>query len=263
MKGSNVQAKWLSIGLLLGAASPLWALAVRPPRTEVHLTPGASTQVELTATNDDKVDVQVDVSKKDWFIPEVNKAWTVDRWLEVQGPAQFVLKPEETRRIKLTIRCPKELTGEVVAMTSFLYQTEKPSAVTPMISVSVYLMAAGTEKLSGEVQDITVRDWKGQINVTAKVKSTGNVHLRPSGRLIVLNAQGAELASLPVSEGQPTYPGSDALYFGTVPAEVKVSPGKYTARADLSYGSLKLQGSRDFTVMPDGKVQMDKGAIHS
>jgi hypothetical protein len=244
------------IMFLVAATSPVWGLSIAPSRTEVRLTPGASTQFELTATNDDKVTLQVEVSKKDWFIPQANKVWTVDRWMDLQGPAHFYLKPGESHKIQVTVNCPKELQGEVVAMASFVYRTEQPSNVTPMISVSVYLMAAGTEKMAGEVEDFLVRIWNGQVNVNVKVKATGNVHLRPSGYLAVQDAHGKEWARMAVAEGQPTYPGSDAIYFGSVPADVKIPPGRYIAVADLAYKDVKLNGKKEFTILTDGQIQM-------
>lgn len=247
----------LSFLLGLGLVAPSWALVINPSHTEVRLAPGASVQFTLTATNDDAVEIQVDVSKKDWFIPQMNKMWTVDRWLDVKGPVQFILKPGESREIHETVTCPKEFVlGEVVAMTSFLYRTEKMTNVTPMISVSVYLIAASGEKMSGEVEDMMIRSWKGQVNVNAKVKATGNVHLRPSGYLAVRDTHGKEWARMPVAEGQPTYPGSDAIYFGTVPADVKIPPGRYIAVADLAYRDVKLQGKKEFTILADGQIQM-------
>jgi len=251
-----LKAKWLNIALLLGQACPVWALVVSPPRTEVRLVPGASTPVELTATNDDKVEVQVDVSKKDWFIPAANKIWTVDRWLNVHGPARFKLKPGQTQKIEITVSCPKEMLGEVVGMVSFVYQTEPPSTVTPMISVSMYVIAKGSEKLDGDVKDLIVRRWHDQAVVSAVIRSTGNVHLRPSGRLVVADAKGNELAAMPVAEGAPTYPGTENIYGGQVPPNVKLPPGTYTVKADLEYQDLKLQGSRTFKVLPDGSIQM-------
>jgi len=61
---------------------------------------------------------------------------------------------------------------------------------------------------------------------------------------------------MPIAEGTPTYPGAEALYFGTVPADVKLPPGRYTALADLSYKDVKLQGKKKFTLLPDGQIQM-------
>jgi len=61
----------------------------------------------------------VDVSKKDWFIPEINKVWTVDHWMDLHGPPRFYLKPGESQKIEITLRCPKELVGEVVGWRLF------------------------------------------------------------------------------------------------------------------------------------------------
>jgi len=102
-----VRKRWLSIVLLVGWAAPAWALTVAPARTELRLAPGAKTRVELTVTNDGKDVLQVEASKKNWFIPEANKAWTVDRWLEVRGPASFRLKPGKSRKVQVDVKCPK------------------------------------------------------------------------------------------------------------------------------------------------------------
>ena len=239
-----------------GITSPALALVITPARTEMHLLPGTSTKAVLTATNNDKVEVQVDVSKKDWFVLPSNKALTVDKWLKVHGPARFYLKPGKSRTVTLMVSCPKETDGELVGMVSFRYQTEHPSMVTPMISVSMYVIAAGHDKMEGAIKDIVVRRWQNTVVVTAAVKAGGNVHVRPSGRLIVTDSKGGELASLPVPQGQPTYPGQEQLYGGQMPANVQLPPGTYTAKADLAYQDLKFQGSRDFTILPTGELQM-------
>jgi len=105
--------------------------------------------------------------------------------------------------------------------------------VTPIISVSLYLMAAGTEKIGGEVTDMMVRTWNGQVHISAKVQSTGNVHLRPSGRLIVVDSNGSEVGETPVVEGQPTYPGTDNLYYGTLPGNGKLNRDRIRLRLIL------------------------------
>jgi hypothetical protein len=251
-----MRSQWFNIVLLAGWVTPAFALVVSPSRTELHLAPGAGTPMQLSVTNDEHVPLEIGVSKKDWFLPEANKAWTVDRWMTIEGPEHFSLKPGESRRVNLEITCPKELKGEVVAMASFVYRTENPSMVTPMISVSVYLMAAGTESRMGEVEDVMVRRNKDQLSLSAKVKSTGSVHLRPSGRIVVTDAKGIEIAQLAVAEGQPTYPGTDALYAGSVPFGPQLVPGTYQAKAELVYQEVKLEKSKEFTVLPDGQVQM-------
>jgi hypothetical protein len=92
--------------------------------------------------------------------------------------------------------------------------------------------------------------------MTALVKATGNVHLRPRGRIVVIDPQGSERGQAVIPEGQPAYPGAEVPYSGSLPAGVDLSSGSYTARAELSYGDFRMQLSRDFTVLPDGQIQM-------
>src|SRR5437016_5403782 len=98
----------IGLALFVNATSTVWALTVTPAHTEIRLTPGTTTQAVLNVSNEDKAEVQVDVSKKDWFIPEPNKGMTVERWLDVLGPARFYLKPGESRNVNVTVSCPKE-----------------------------------------------------------------------------------------------------------------------------------------------------------
>jgi hypothetical protein len=242
--------------LMAGIASPGRAMVIAPARTEIHLAPGLSTQVFLTATNDDKFKVQVDVTTKDWFVLDANKALTSDKWIKIHGPTQFNLNPGKSRKVKLTLSCPKETVGELVGMVSFRYQTEHPSMVTPMISVSMYVMAAGQEKIEGIIKDISAHLWNGHIAFGTVVENTGNIHLRPSGRLVVVDSKGVELSSMAVPEGQPTYPGRDGIYSVQTPSNMQFSSGTYTVRAELGYKDLILKKSREFTVLPDGQVQM-------
>ena len=187
---------------------------------------------------------------------DANKALTSDKWIKIHGPTQFYLNPGKSRKVKLTLSCPKETVGELVGMVSFLYRTEHPSMVTPMISVSMYVIAAGQKKIKGIIKDITGRLWNSHIAFGTLVQNTGNVHLRPSGRLVVVDSKGTELASMAVPEGQPTYLGRDNLYSVQTPSNVQFSSGTYTVRAELGYKDVILKKSRDFRVLPDGQIEM-------
>ncbi len=239
-------------------ALPAMALQVVPARTEVRLTPGTSTQVSLTVTNDDQMDLDIEVSQKDWFIPEAYKEWTVDKWLKNLGEAAFVLKPAERRKVDLMVRCPKTMDGEVVGMVSFVYRTRPPSMVTPMISVSMYLIGAGSEKIDGSINDLYAKAWSGRLSLSAKVRSTGNVHMRPSGYFLIVDRKGREIARMPILEGQPTYPGQESLYTGQTPGGLTIKPGKYVLHVDLRDKDLVLKQGRAFKVLKDGQVEMGK-----
>src|SRR4051794_37683840 len=121
-----------------------WALTVTPGRTQIRLSPGAGIKGTLTVTNETAQKVQVEISQKDWFVLPANEGKTITQWMKLKGPAYFWLKPGKTRTIDYKVTCPLDAQGELVGMVSFAYQPENPTMVTPMISVSVYVSAAGS-----------------------------------------------------------------------------------------------------------------------
>ena len=235
---------------------PAWALSVNPGRTEISLKPGAKSRMMLTVTNEDKEDVQVQVSSKDWFVLPANKGLSSDQWIKIHGKELFILKPGENRKVSLTILCPKQAQGELVGMVSFTYQTRESSMVTPMISVSMYVEAAGTEQISGEITELSVLRWKGKVQAAVAIKSTGNVHLRPTGHILLNDASGKTVADYIVPEENPTYPGRTQGYFGQG-ADAALQPGHYQASANLMYRMVPFKADRGFTVAQDGNITMD------
>ena len=248
----------LSMGLVSIAVSA-WALSVSPGRTEIRLAPGKKIAAVITASNDTPDLLHVKLSTKDWFLLDANKTknLVIDQWLKLHGKKEFDLKPGQSRKVKITARCPKEAEGELVGMVSFLYEKDPPSMVTPIISVSVYVEVAGTEKASGEIRQVAVQTWNNQIQLAVDLKSTGNVHLRPSGSFTVVDARGVEVATFPVKEGAPAYPGRDQGYFAQIPPGFKLASGRYAVKVSLQDRGLAFQAERGFQVLKDGKIQMD------
>lgn len=249
---------WVYGVLALFSAMPASALTINPGRTQAELSPGGTMEAVLVATNDDPETIHVELSSKDWFVLEANKEnqLGVNTWLKILGKQKFDLKPKETREVKIALKCPEKAQGELVGMVSFLYRTDNPSMMTPVISVSVYLGALGTEKVSGEIEQVVVQKWNNAIQAVVDVKSTGNVHLRPMGIFIFEDKNGNEIARFSTKEGGPAYPGRNQGYFAQVPAEFKLERGRYRVRAELEYRGVILQERREFNVLKDGSIEM-------
>ncbi len=248
----------IAIGFLaFGMSVPSWGLSVTPGRTEVRLLPGKSVEAPLQIKNDAAEKVWVEVSTKDWFVLEANKAFPISQWLSVKGKKQFSLDPGQERTLKVKVSAPKEAMGELVGMVSLAYQKEEAGMVTPMISVSFYAEVDGTARVEGEIRDVVARRWQNKLQLAAMVRSTGNVHLRPTGSLKVSNAKNQTLISIPVVTSDPAYPQNDRGYFGA-PQEWILTPGRYLAAAELTYRGLDLKGSRYFNVSKDGQIQMEE-----
>src|SRR2546428_4665954 len=103
-----MKRRWIAAALAVWAPAAAWGLSVTAGRTTIRVLPGKTAKAALAVSNDAKEDVQVDVSKKDWFILAANKGLTVDQWLTVDGEKRFILKTGERREILIQAVCPKE-----------------------------------------------------------------------------------------------------------------------------------------------------------
>jgi hypothetical protein len=260
MQVRRLKTAAMLFGFLVVGYQPAWGLTVTPGRTEARLMPGQDVDATIVATNDGKELLHVALSTKDWFVLEANKSKNlgVDSWLEIKGDKTFDLAPGASRNILIHIKAPKTAEGELVAMVSFLYVSRADAMVTPIISVSVYNEIAGTEKVNGQIEDITLMKWKDQLQAAVMVKSTGNVHLRPTGTLTIFDAHAKEVAKLMINEAGPAYPGRSQGYFAQLIPDFKLAPGRYRAVADLAYRELTMKAERSLNVSQDGAVVMDK-----
>jgi hypothetical protein len=246
----------VSAWLMVASAPPGWALSVGPPRTEVRLPPGGTTKIVLTVSNPHAEAYDVELSEKPWFIYPENRKIQVMDWLELPSARQFRLKPGQSRDVNVTIRCPKEAVGELMGMVSFAYQGLEPNQITPMISVAVYLVVEGTDKNRGEIVALGAGTRAGRFQVGAQVKATGNVRLRPSGIIRVLNDQKNVVSEYSIPEPNPIFPGQARDCAGSGP-DMPPPAGHYTLSADLRSGTLGLKAERGILVKANGDVEME------
>jgi hypothetical protein len=242
---------------LLLAGRNGYALTVSPGRTEIRLAAGGVIKSTLSVTNETGTLVHVTMSKKDWFILPANSTWTVESWLYASGPERFDLKPGEHRVVPLEIKCPRGAQGDLVGMVSFSYVGDVPSMVTPVLSVSVYLTVSGTEKVSGEFHEVFARKYPNGIFLGAEIRNSGNVHLRPGGRVDLEDPHGKLTDHYNFIEADPVYPGFSKP-FAVQDGTLKLVPGRYVVHADFHYKDLRLRARRAFTVLPDGKIEQEK-----
>jgi hypothetical protein len=245
--------------ILTAGTSAGLAMSVSPARTEVRVPPGGTVTAVITITNTHSEAYDVELSEKPWFIYPETRAIQVEVWLKLPFRRHFRLKAGQSRDVKVTLRCPKTATGELMGMVSFTYQGTQKSMVTPMISTAVYLEVKGTEKNQAEILALGAGAKNGRFQVGAQIKATGNVRLRPSGRMHLLNDQGQYVAEYIVAETAPLFPGTIKDYEGRGPDQIPPA-GHYRLTADLDSGTLHLKAERGLTVGTRGEVQMDKEA---
>jgi hypothetical protein len=254
-----IAARAATLALLISAvSSPLaWALSVAPARTEVTLAQGAETHAVITVTNPHPEAYNVELSEKPWFIYPDNKQIHVEDWLHLPGNKHFRLKPGKSRDVKITISCPKDAVGELMGMVSFTYLGDTPSMITPMISTAVYLDVIGTERNGGEVMALGAGTRNGKFQVGAQIKATGNVRLRPTGTIRLMNDQWQPVSVYTLVEGNPIFPGQIRDYAANGPDNAPAT-GHYTLSSEIRSGTLELKADQGIFVKPNGDVEMDR-----
>lgn len=264
MKRANIMLGFMGVAVL-GTLVParLCALSITPGRTEIVTEPGKKMNSVITVMNDEKQPLQITMSSRDWFVYPANKDIRLKDWLTLHGPDVFVLKPGDSRKVKISVKTPKTAQGELVAMVSFRYITENAaSMVTPMISVSVYDTVAGTEKLTGEIRALAIHAWQGKIQLGMSARATGNVHIRPAGSMKVFKATGEKVVDCSIDEGDPSYPGVERGYM-CKPFPLTLEPGDYKIQGDLHYRDIAMTKAQALTVSPKGEFTLNDVVVDS
>lgn len=216
-------------------------IGVSPPRVEVFLDEGPSTQaVRLYNFGDDPVGVRVTTAN--WELDEDNQVRDVepteqsaDQWL-VLNPIQFVVEPGRTQVVRFAVRPRVEPTaGEHRAMIYFeqdasLIDEDAPGMkVLFRVGVAVYAYA-GEVRREGVLHEVRVDPGP---DLVLDVGSQGNAHVRLVGTWAVWPAEaypGAEATAVadPASEPEPP-----VLAHGLLPEGPVLAPSRRILTAEL------------------------------
>ena len=167
-------------------------------------------------------------------------------WLSLSMRKNMTLKPGSVKPVKYKIKVPRDAAGEMMAMMSFNIATHSDPAGNPVPfrvemkhGIPLYVIVKGTEKAEAQTGNLNahfVREVStGPIEFFVKLKNTGNVHVRPSGKFAIYS-EGIEKDSFELEHGWPIYPGESHNYF----AKTNVTgwkAGNYEVRFRVAAGS--------------------------
>jgi hypothetical protein len=230
--------------------TPQSALGVAPAIIEVVLEPGKTKETTVSVFNITnfplpvKGNIRAFLNEDPLLNPEQTAKETFDAssWFKLE-PADFILQPREKRDIKIIIVTPKKAEpGGHYATIYFqpLLPVEvlspQTAYLTARIGVLVFLIVKGdlNEQASlGNLQTASFRQF-GPVDFKIPFKNEGNIHLMPSGEIVMSNFRGREVAKLSISP-------ATVLPKTTKDLEAnwnkKYLFGRFTAQAKILYGS--------------------------
>ncbi|MFA5255760.1 MAG: hypothetical protein WC419_03585 [Candidatus Omnitrophota bacterium] len=258
----------LVIACLLSSHSSCYAaLGVEPESIELVASPDTVTNGVYNVVNESDESVRVTVQPEDWPRSTTQKeGMSVDKWLTVT-PMEFDLAPQERKEVQFAVNPPADRGGELSAMIFFA--TTSPEGmmnITTRNGVSLYVAFADTMDLECSIADVYVEKFEQKtengivdrgIVFTVDVDNKSNVHIRPTGTVIITGEDGGKHI-LNIERGFPAYAGQRAGY-QVLWDKNGISRGRYEALVILDYGKLykldkKTEKKKVFTVNEDGTV---------
>ncbi len=231
---------------------PLSHFSVSPDNLEIALRPGAFQSAVLQVTNhgDEAIDVTGLVLPLEFdiyggLVPGEERGEAV-AWVEL-NPQFFSLMPGRTRRIRLTLRPPRNLTESIFSDILFKSQTSDGSSVEAGVSL-LGVLGTGLEKI-GSVEIVSAGEADGGLAVDSIFQNTGAAAVIPSvelvlnqihpqeeaagGRIIPGWTETLNVVELPTT-ANPVLPGAKRLFSFMLPTGL--ADGEYQLIIRVDYG---------------------------
>lgn len=224
---------------------------ISPTKVELEMKPGESASRDIMVVNRTGSTLTIEFSMEDFegsvdpaqatvFLGDENSAWGARKWLEPEI-SSIVLKHGETVTLHTKINVPKnaEPGGHYAALFAFsTYETENEQGsainITSRVGTLFLIKVAGNVLEEGNLSKPEVSRFSeyGPIDIGLVFNNQGNVHLKPSGRVIITNILGQAVAEIPVAEWV-VLPESSRR--NIVKWDSHYLFGRYTARAEIGY----------------------------
>lgn len=237
----------LSSGIL---AQGQTALTISPARMEFNADPGSSIEATVTLTNlstrpmtlgAEHTDfVAGDDGKTPQFVaPDDSSPWSMSAWMSSQ-PATFTLAPGEKQVVRIAIDVPEDAEpGGHYSAVLFAGADDAAdgTGVVAKVGSLILVTVSGDIEESGSAR-LTV-PWlsdSGPIGMEVAFTNHGNVHVKPSGVVRVIDSGGETVAEIPCG-GENVLPRSARKF--VISWENPPKWGFFTVEAELDYGDGK------------------------
>ncbi len=252
-------------------AQSVRTMTVTPPRVEVKLDPGGTSEGVIKIINDSTEPLTFDVIMQDFIVDNtqgvpnilppdsIDNKYAASTWIGLESQ-QITVPPRTRQNLSYYIQVPADAKpGGHYAAVVYSPQVEEDAdqgsgaTITSQIGTLFYVTVNGpvTEKADVTLFDADRFNEYGPVDVTTQVRNIGDNHIRPRGYIAISNMFGKQSYTSPLLE-RNIFPGGQGINyenkFGT-----KFMFGRYKAELMGSYGfnnNLPLTASFYFWVIP-------------
>lgn len=242
-------------------------IVISPTKIEMNADPGdrATREISLTNRTGEPVTFQfttedfqgsTDPSQATVFMGETSSPWGAADWIEPEV-SSIVLDQGETLTLTATIRVPPnaEPGGHYAALFASwaIDEVEDGAAiqVTKRVGTLFLITVSGNIVHDATLDKPEVKGFSeyGPVNIGLVFNNHGNVHAKPTGKVVIRNIFGQTVAQIPVEEWVVL---PDSSRRTLVQWGGKYHFGRYTASAEIGYSEERslLISQTSFWVIP-------------
>ena len=244
-------------------ATSYMALDIKPENIEMNIPARGLRVVTFSLRNDERDTVSVRTYLRDIGYDEEGDMEILDssetgrsctQWISLE-PREFTVAPQKSEKVKFTIQVPNEGKGGYYACLVFdaISKGSKEGAISTPFQIPAIVSIPPNFDKEGEIVDLQVSASAGKpALLTAYFKNTGNIHLKPKGKITLEVLKEVKATGDIIYVGKPKYEKVGEIPFEEVnqyvlPGGVRkmetgypgaLEAGKYLAIVTIDYGGL-------------------------
>ncbi len=254
----------------------LATISVSPTLYELQIPRGQSFTDAIRVMNVGKAEITIKVYLSDFdfqvngnirFPDAGTDKYSLADYLRL-NPTTVDLEPGEEKIVRFTVTMPQDLEGDYQGILFFQTQPKginspasgKQIMLSTRIGAGIYAAAKNTVNYSSEIPGLFLKQVQAPDNSSFHYAliyhNNGNIHLRPAGKVKILDAAGKEVASAPVNENNTSVLRDSVRIFEGDFKNCPVFPnGSYKIVAEVDYGKEILEAERPVYLLNTGGIE--------
>lgn len=184
-----------------------------PPRYEVLIQTNRKYEIDFFVKNSGKQEIKVKIGISDWRKLMKGSKYNIGQpeWFDFPEKIK-VVKPEEQTKFKIIFNLKKIEQNNPEFLTMICFDSITGSPVVGRLSIPVYTGIKGKVNPQAELKNFNYNFEKNKISFNYSLSNSGNVHIRPSGEIYLINKKEDFQLRIPIDFGDSLFSGETRLF---------------------------------------------------